>query len=285
VKHRFINIQKRSYSVKRLCRVLNVSRSGYYAARSRPPSARRKRQWDLTSQIQQIHAASRETYGSPRVHAELRAQGIECSRNTVAKLMRRAQIMPKAIRRFRVTTDSRNTKASPNLLRRVFRVERPNACWLTDITYISTREGWLYLAAILDLYSRAIVGWSMSKTLDCKLATDALHMALQSRGRGPEILHSDQGSTYATAAYRALLENQGIRQSMCRKGDCWDNAPMESFFHTLKTELVMHSDYRTREQARASIFDYVEVFYNRQRRHSSVRYQAPIAFEQQQPPD
>jgi putative transposase len=285
VKHRFIDIQKRSYPVKRLCRVLNVSRSGYYAARSRPPSARRKRQWDLTSQIRQIHVTSRETYGSPRIHAELRAQGIECSRNTVAKLMRQARIMPKAIRRFRVTTDSRNTKASPNLLGRVFRAERPNACWLTDITYISTREGWLYLAAILDLYSRAVVGWSMSKTLDCKLATDALDMALQSRGRAPEILHSDQGSTYATAAYRALLEDQGIRQSMCRKGDCWDNAPMESFFHTLKTELVMHCDYKTRAEARASVFDYVEVFYNRQRRHSSVRYKAPIAFERQQPPD
>ena len=285
MKHRFIDIQKRSYPVKRLCQALNVSRSGYYAARSRPPSARRKRQWELTSRIRQIHATSRETYGSPRIHAELRAQGIECSRHTVAKLMRQAQIMPKAIRRFRVTTDSRNTKASPNLLGRVFRAERPNACWLTDITHIATREGWLYLAAILDIYSRAVVGWSMSKTLDCKLASDALHMALQSRHRAPEILHSDRGSTYATAAYRALLEGQGIRQSMCRKGDCWDNAPMESFFHTLKTELVMHCDYKTRAEARASVFDYVEVFYNRQRRHSSVRYQAPIAFERQQPPD
>ena len=265
--------------------MLNVSRSGYYAARSRPPSMQRKRQWDLTSQIQLIHAASRQTYGSPRIHAELCAQGVPCSRNTVAKLMRQAQIMPKAIRRFRVTTDSRNTKASPNLLGRVFQATRPNACWLTDITYIPTREGWLYLAAVLDLHSRVVVGWAMSRTLDCKLATDAINMAIQSRGCGPEILHSDQGSTYATAAYRALLKDHGIRQSMCRKGDCWDNAPMESFFHTLKTELVMHCDYKTRAEARASIFDYVEVFYNRQRRHSTVRYEAPIAFEHQQSPN
>jgi len=187
--------------------------------------------------------------------------------------------MPKAIRRFRITTDSRNTKASPNLLHRVFHADRPNACWLTDITYIPTREGWLYLAAILDLHSRAIVGWGMSRTLDCKLAIEALKMAIQSRGSGPGILHSDQGSTYATADYRALLKAHAIRQSMSRKGNCWDNAPMESFFHTLKTELVMHCDYKTRTEARASIFDYMEVFYNRQRRHSSNRYQAPIAFE------
>jgi transposase InsO family protein len=285
VKHRFIDSQKHSYPVKRLCQALNVSRSGYYAARSRLPSMQRKRQWELTSQIQLIHAASRQTYGSPRIHAELCAQGVPCSRNTVAKLMRQAQIMPKAIRRFRVTTDSRNTKASPNLLGRVFQATRPNACWLTDITYIPTREGWLYLAAVLDLHSRVVVGWAMSRTLDCKLATDALNMAIQSRGCSPEILHSDQGSTYATAAYRALLKDHGIRQSMCRKGDCWDNAPMESFFHTLKTELVMHCDYKTRAEARASIFDYVEVFYNRQRRHSSVRYEAPIAFEHQQSPN
>jgi len=199
--------------------------------------------------------------------------------------MRNSQIIPRAIRRFRVTTDSRNTKASPNLLRRVFRAERPNTCWLTDITYISTREGWLYLSAILDLHSRAIVGWAMSRTLDSKLAIDSLIMAIQSRGTGPQILHSDQGSTYATAGYRALLAKYQIHQSMSRKGDCWDNAPMESFFHTLKTELVMHCDYRTREEARSSVFDYVEVFYNRQRRHSSIRYETPVAFEHQQSPN
>jgi transposase InsO family protein len=150
---------------------------------------------------------------------------------------------------------------------------------VSDITYIPTREGWLYLAGVLDLYSRAVVGWAMRKTLDTQLATDALNMALRRRGVSPTILHSDQGSTYATAEFRTLLSGYGIRQSMSRKGDCWDNAPMESFFHTLKTELVMHCDYKTRDQARASLFDYLEVFYNRQRRHSTINYQSPLTFE------
>ena len=187
--------------------------------------------------------------------------------------------MPKAIRRFRVTTDSRMTKVSPNLVGRVFEAQRPNACWLSDVTYIRTREGWLYLAAVLELYSRAVVGWSMNKTLDSQLAMNALDMAIRRRGTGPQILHSDQGSTYSTAQYRELLGKHAIRQSMSRKGDCWDNAPMESFFHSLKTELVMHCDYKTREEARASLFDYLEVFYNRQRRHSTIKYEAPLVFE------
>jgi transposase InsO family protein len=163
----------------------------------------------------------------------------------------------------------------------VFTAPRPNDCWLSDITYIPTREGWLYLAAVLDVYSRAIVGWSMSRTLDTRLALDALHMAIDQRGP-PAILHSDQGVTYAAAGFRALLHQHGIRQSMSRKGNCWDNAPMESFFHTLKTELVMHCDYKTRDAARASLFDYMEVFYNRQRRHSTINYKAPLAFEAMQ---
>jgi putative transposase len=285
MKHQFIDAQRRSYGVRSLCAALAVSRSGYYAARRRPPSLRARRQAGLTSQIQRIHEASRQTYGCPRVHAELFSQGVPCCRNTVAKLMRRAQIAPKAIRRFRLTTDSRNTTAAPHLLRRVFQVDRPNHSWVSDITYIPTREGWLYLAAILDLHSRAIVGWAMSRTLDSQLATDALIMALAKRAVAPMILHSDQGSTYATASYRELLRKHAIRQSMSRKGNCWDNAPMESFFHTLKTELVMHCDYQTRTQARASLFDYMEVFYNRQRRHSSILYKAPLAFEHQQSPN
>jgi putative transposase len=285
MKYQFIDTQRRSYGVRSLCSALEVSRSGYYAARRRPPSVSSQRRLGLTSRIQSIHEASRHTYGSPRVHAELFSQGIVCCRNTVAKLMRSANIAPKAIRRFRATTDSRNTTASPNLLRRVFKVDRPNHSWVSGITYIPTREGWLYLAAILDLHSRAIVGWAMSKTLDSQLATDALAMALAKRGTAPTILHSDQGSTYATASYRELLKRHSIRQSMSRKGNCWDNAPMESFFHTLKTELVMHCDYQTRTQARSSLFDYMEVFYNRQRRHSSIHYEAPLAFEHQQSPN
>jgi putative transposase len=284
VKHQFIDANRSRHGVAALCRALQVSRSGYYAARTRAPSAHSERRQMLTSQIRAIHVASRDTYGAPRIHAELAAQGLRCCVNTVAKLMRQAQIMPKMIRRFRATTNSRNTKASPNLVGRVFQVDRPNACWVSDITYIPTREGWLYLAGVLDLYSRAVVGWAMRKTLDALLATDALNMAIRRRGVSPTILHSDQGSTYATAEYRTLLSRHAIRQSMSRKGDCWDNAPMESFFHTLKTELVMHCDYKTRDQARASLFDYLEVFYNRQRRHSTINYESPLAFERRTNP-
>jgi transposase InsO family protein len=279
VKHQFIATHAHRYPVRAMCRALQVSSSGYYAARTRAPSMRSERQTLLTAQIRAVHVASRRTYGAPRVHAELGAQGIACSLNTVAKLMRQAKLIPKAIRWFRVTTDSRNTKAAPNLVGRVFQVDEPNACWLSDITYIPTREGWLYLAAILDVYSRAIVGWGMSKTLDCQLAISALEMAIRRRGSSPTVLHSDQGSTYAAAEYCALLGRYAIRQSMSRKGNCWDNAPMESFFHTLKTELVMHCDYQSRDEARASLFEYMEVFYNRQRRHSTNGYEAPLAFE------
>ncbi len=279
MRYQFIDTNRLNYPIRTMCQLLKVSRSGYYAARSRPPSERSERQTRLTSHIQAIHTASRQTYGAPRIHAELSAQGIACSRNTVAKLMSKAHIMPKAIRRFIVTTDSRKTKASPNLLEREFQISSPNAVWLSDITFIPTREGWLYLAAILDLYSRAIVGWGMSKSIDSKLAMAALNMAINRRGAAAAILHSDQGSTYAAADYRALLDKHAISQSMSRKGNCWDNAPMESFFHTLKTELVMHCDYKTREQARSSLFEYMEVFYNRQRRHSTIQYEAPLAYE------
>ncbi len=279
MKYAFVECQRRHHSVGKLCRALRVSPSGYYAARRRPPSARAERQTSLITKIREVHLASRQTYGAPRVHAELSVQGIACCRNTVAKLMRRAQIVPKAIRHFRVTTDSRNTKeVFPNVVKRCFKAERPNACWLSDVTYIPTREGWLYLAAVLDVYSRAIVGWAMGHTLGGQLATDALAMAISGRGV-PELVHSDRGSTYATSIYRDLIRKHGIRQSMSRKGNCWDNAPMESFFHSLKTELVMHCDYKTRDQARASLFDYMEVFYNRQRRHSTINYVAPLAFE------
>ena len=283
MKYAFVEKNRRQYGVPALCEALQVSRSGYYAARHRGPSARLQRQADLTARIRTIHKASRESYGAPRVHVELQAQDVPCCRNTVARLMRRAEIVPKAIRRFRITTDSRKTKASPNLINRNFNAEYPNALWLSDITYIPTREGWLYLAAVLDAYSRALVGWAMSRTLDTKLAMDALHMAIGRRGP-PAILHSDQGTTYATGSYREIISRYGIRQSMSRKGDCWDNAPMESFFHTLKTELVIHCDYKTRDDARASLFDYMEVFYNRQRRHSSIGYEAPLPFEAMKSP-
>ena len=279
MKHRYIDAERARYPVRTLCRALKVSTSGYYAACGRPTSARAVRQAQLTGHIQVIHAKSRATYGAPRVHAELDRQGEACCRNTVARLMRAAGIVPKTVRRFRRTTDSRRTLAAANLLGRVFTAQRPNACWLTDITFIPTRAGWLYLAALLDLYSRAVVGWAMSARMDRALVMDALTMAIARRGAAPEILHSDRGSLYAVADYRALLVKHGIRQSMSRKANCWDNAPMESFFHTLKTELVMHCDYQTREEARSSLFEYMEVFYNRQRRHSTIHYETPLAFE------
>ncbi len=221
MKYAFVEKNRRQYGVPALCEALQVSRSGYYAARHRGPSDRLQRQVDLTARIRTIHQASRESYGAPRVHAELRAQKVPCCRNTVAKLMRRAEILPKAIRRFRVTTDSRKTKASPNLIHRDFTSEHPNDLWLSDITYIPTREGWLYLAAVLDAYSRAVVGWAMSRSLGTKLAMDALNMAIAHRGP-PVTLHSDQGSTYATGSYREIVNRYGIRQSMSRQGDCWD---------------------------------------------------------------
>ena len=280
MKYRFIEAERAHHRVRGLCRTLGVSVSGYYAACARPLSAGARRQERLTTRIRSIHAASRDTYGAPRIHLDLMALGEQCCKNTVAKLMRRASIVPKTIRRFRTTTDSRHTWwTAPNLLGRVFSASQPNACWLTDITFIPTREGWLYLAVILDLYSRAVVGWAMSRRLDRALAIDALTMAINRRGVAPAILHSDRGTLYTVAEYRALLARHGIRQSMSRKADCWDNAPMESFFHTLKTELVHHCDYPTREAARSSLFEYMEVFYNRQRRHSTVNYQAPLAFE------
>ena len=222
MKYAFVEKNRRQYGVPALCEALQVSRSGYYAARHRDPSDRQRRRVDLTARIRTIHQASRESYGAPRVHVELMAQQVPCCRNTVAKLMRREQIVPRAIRHFRVTTDSRNTKkVSPNLVKRRFKAKRPNSCWLSDVTYIPTREGWLYLAAVMDVYSRAIVGWGMSHSLGGKLAADALEMAIHQRGV-PDIVHSDRGSTYATSIYRDRIRRHQIRQSMSRKGDCWD---------------------------------------------------------------
>jgi len=259
VKHRFIEEQRQRYGVKVLCEALQVSRSGYYAARCRPVSARRQRQVALTARIRDVHTASRETYGAPRVHAELRAQGVACCRNTVAKLMRQAQIVPRSVQRFRVTTDSRNTQASADLLQRRFEAQQPNQCWLSDVTYIPTREGWLYLAAVEDLYSRRVVGWSMADRLESRLVVDALALAVERRLPGEGLLaHSDRGSQYASDHYQRLLARHGITCSMSRRADCWDNAPMESFFASLKKELIHGADFATRAEARAAIVEYIK---------------------------
>ncbi len=263
-----------------MCRVLSVSRSGYNDWVDRPESARSQRHRALIRKIRHFYQASRETYGSPRIHQDLLEAGEQVGENTVALLMKRAGIVPKTVRRFRVTTDSRKTIAAPNLLAQQFTVNRPNQRWVSDITFIPTREGWLYLAVIIDLYSRAVIGWAMDQRMKATLVTDALKMALMRRKvRSPLLLHSDQGCQYAATDYRAMLAIHGIECSMSRKGCCWDNAVAESFFHTLKTELVHHEDYRDRAESKTSLFEYIEVFYNRQRRHSHNGQMAPLAFE------
>ena len=266
-----------------MCRVLGVSRSGYYAWRARKPSAAEVRREELTEEIATIHAEVRGRYGSPRVHAELVARGHACCVNLVAKLMREAGIAAKTRRRFKQTTDSSHSMpVAPNVLDRQFDPEEPNASWVADITYIPTREGWLYLAVVEDLFSRMVVGWSMGATMTSRLVVDALEMALLRRLdlKGSSLVaHSDRGSQYAGEHYQRRLSEERITCSMSRRGDCWDNAPMESFFASLKKELVHHEDYATRDQARASIFEYIEAFYNRVRRHSALGFVAPAAFE------
>ena len=279
MKYAAIHQHRHEHTVRMMCRVLDASRSGYYDWVDRPESARRQRHRALTEKMRSFHQASRETYGSPRIHRDLVESGAAVGKHTVALLMHRAQIVPKTIRRFRVTTDSRKTTPAPNLLARQFTAAQANERWVSDITFIPTREGWLYLAVILDLFSRAVVGWAMDQRMKAELISDALKMALIGRTGRPMLLHSDQGSQYAAEGYQKLLSSHKIQCSMSRKGNCWDNAVAESFFHSLKTELVHHEDYRSRSEAKASIFEYVEVFYNRQRRHSHLGMMAPLAFE------
>jgi putative transposase len=281
VKFRFIEGQRVAFPVTRLCGLLSVSPAGFYAWRHRPPSARATDDAQLVAEIKRVHEQSGRRYGSPRVHKELRAQGSNVGRRRVARLMRDNGIFAKRRRRFRTTTDSKHAMpVAPNLLARHFVVDAPNKVWVTDITYVWTREGWLYLAAILDLYSRAVVGWAMSESLSRELALRALDMAHRSRHPLPGLVHhSDRGCQYASADYRRELAAHGMVCSMSRKGDCWDNAVAESFFATLKTELVHEADFATRAEARSAIFDFIEVFYNRRRRHSFLGYLCPVDFE------
>ena len=263
-----------------MCKVLQVSTSGYYASRKRPTSKRALRHQKLTVLIKASFTESRETYGARRVAQDLRDEGEHVSTNTVALLMRRLGLIPKAIKRFRVTTQSRKTTAVPNLLKQNFSPSKINESWVSDITAIPSREGWLYLCVVIELFSRAVIGWSMSSRIKGELVTKALKMALEKRRlKGPLIMHSDQGAQYASDEYHRILKAHGIQASMSRKGNCWDNAVAESFFHSLKTERTSHENYLTRTQARLSVFDYIEVFYNRRRRHSSLDYQAPMVYE------
>jgi transposase InsO family protein len=266
-----------------MCEILDVSRSGYYAWRSRKPSKRLEEEAQLKLSIQEAHQQGRGAYGSPRVSEELKSHGLAAGRHRVARLMREQGLHGLPLRRgFRVVTTRTDPSlaVAANTLNRDFSAPEPDQVWVSDLTYLHTEEGWLYLAAILDLSSRRIVGWSLEENLGTQLPLRALRMALGHR-KAAKLHHSDRGCQYASAAYRAELAKHGIECSMSRRGNCWDNAPMESFFATLKRELVHRSLWQTRAQARQDVFDYIEVFYNRRRRHSALNYQTPAEFEEQ----
>ena len=277
----FIRQHRGRHTVRTLCRLLGVSRSGYYAWGARPESERVGKDRALLTRIETIHRESREAYGAVKTWRSLRAQGVPCGRHRVARLRRQAGIEAKRKRRFRVTTQSRHSlPVAPNVLDRRFAVAQPNRVWVGDITFIPTRAGWLYLAVLLDLYARRIVGWAMSPYIDRELVTQALVMALQRRRPKPGLIHhTDQGRQYATGSYRQRLIEHGVELSMSRKGDCFDNACAESFISTLKNELTHHLQFNTREEARTAIFEYIEVFYNRQRLHQTLGYLSPAEFE------
>lgn len=284
MKYQFIQAHRQQFALPVLCRMLQVTRSGYYAWRQRPRSQRQQQDEQLLVHIRATYETSQGRYGSPRVHQELQAQGIHCSAKRVARLMQAQHLVAVSPRRFVVTTDSRHTlPVAANTLNRQYQVEAVadvNQVWAGDITYVPTAEGWLYVAVVLDLKSRKVVGWGMESSLEQGLVAGALEMALGQRQPSAGLLHhSDRGSQYASHRYQAGLCQQDIVCSMSRKGNCWDNAPVESFFATLKKELVHRHRYRTRAEAKNSLFQYIEVFYNRQRRHSALGYLSPDEYE------
>lgn len=281
MRFRFIQAHSWEYPVRVMCRVLSVSPSGYYAWRKRPVSAREMANQELIEKIRTEHKKSQETYGSPRIYQVLKTQ-VKCSENRIARLMRLRYIQAKQTKRFRSTTKRNKAHVvAPNRLNGDFSAQRPNQKWLADITYIRTDEGWLYLATVVDLYNRQIVGWAMSDRITSDLTITALRMALEQRQPQPGLVHhSDQGSQYTDSRYQAILKAHGIQVSMNGAGSWYDNAPQESFFGTLKSELVYHCKYRTRDEARTSVFNYIETFYNSRRLHSSLGYLSPMAYEQ-----
>jgi transposase InsO family protein len=264
-----------------LCEVLNVSKSGFYAWSRRDHSERESRELTLLRAIEDVHRSARRNYGSPRIFDQLKAMGHNVSKTTVERLMKKHGIRAKTKRKFRVTTDSKHKlPVAPNLLERNFSPEKPNQTWASDITYVWTREGWLFLAVIVDLYSRQVVGWSLDKTMTKELVCSALRQAYFRRKPGTGIIfHSDRGSQYCSKEFRSQLSQYQMLQSQSRKANCWDNACVESFFHTLKTEMIYHEDFQTRDDAHRAIFDWIEAFYNRQRIHSTLGYKSPIDFE------
>lgn len=280
MKYQFIDKYRSVYRVEKMCRMLDICRSSYYTWKNRSKSLREKENESLVFRIKLVHGKSRRIYGSPRITAELRANGLRCGKNRVARLMREHGIAAKTRRRFKITTDSKHTlPIAENILDQEFAMDAPNKTWAGDITYIWTQQGWMYLAVVLDLFNREIVGWSMRKRITKDIVIEAFTMAIKrKRPQAGLVFHSDRGSQYASHDFRRLLEKYGVIQSMSGKGNCYDNAVTESFFHTLKTELVYFELYRTRSEARQSIFEYIEIFYNRIRRHSFLGYVSPVDF-------
>lgn len=282
MKHKFIKANRSAFAMVKMCQVLGVSKSGYYKQSKKPMSQRDKDNEMLLNKIKNIFDDNKGRYGSPRVKEQLDKDGIECGKNRVACLMRKNNIKAKRIKKFKVTTDSKhNHPVAPNLLKQDFTAPTINQKWVSDITYIYTHEGWLYLAVILDLCSRKVVGWSMGDRITKDLTIKALRQAMNRRGiRTGLVLHSDRGSQYACTDYVHLVTSNSFIQSMSGKGNCYDNAVMESFFKTLKIEEVYWEHYQTRDDARKSIFEYIETYYNTKRMHSALDYMSPDEFEQ-----
>lgn len=281
MKYAFVRAHQAEFSISRMCHVLRVSRSGYYDWRGRKPSARSKRDKELLEQIGQIHRDNKQAYGGIKTWQALSQAGIGCGKHRVARLRRAAGIEAQRKRKFRLAYRSRqNTQAVANLLKWPFAASQPDQIWMADVTFIATRAGWLYLAVLIDLYSRLIIGWSMMDRPNQELVNGALRMAIEHRKPKPgTIHHSDQGVVYNASTYIEILRGHDMIRSMSGKGNCYDNAVVESFFSSLKNELVHHRDYHTRDQARTEIFEYIEIFYNRRRLHQSLNYQTPMGYE------
>jgi transposase InsO family protein len=281
MKYRFIQHHKHQYSLFKLCRVLRIARTSYHSWLHRTPGKREQENQMLLDQIKRVHEKSRKTYGSPRITDELKEKGYTCSRPRVARLMRKHNIQAKTKRKFKITTQSKHKyPLSPDLVNQNFSATAPNELWTSDITYIRTRQGWLYLTVILDVFNRQIVGWSMSNTLKANDTTlPALKDAYSRKRPGPGLIfHSDRGVQYASRNFRRYIKKYKMTQSMSGKGNCYDNAITESFIKTLKTELIYFQKYQTRKQAQLSIFEYIEIFYNRQRKHSSLGNKTPYEY-------
>jgi putative transposase len=283
VKYQFLYEYRHTYPIIRMCRVLEVSENGYYNWLKRGKSQRKRDDEQLASRIEDAYHENRGVYGSPRIHAELKEQGIHCGRKRIARLMHERNISAARKRRKAQKTDSNHSSPiAPNLLERDFTADAPNKKWMTDMTYIATREGWLYLAGVIDAYSRRLIGWAMGSEHDAELVKEALHMALIRRKPGAGLVHhSDRGSEYASKSYQEMLHQYAIQISMSRKGDCYDNAMIESFWGTLKEECFSLETFHTRKEAKTAIFEYIEVFYNRKRKHSSLGYLSPADYEKQ----